>query len=1601
VSGLLWPGEEFCFRIKFGVDPDIAGAPANPKAQAMVSAKAVNFQGIPVPDYWNGGAQYMAMDQSDVGTDPSSSNPGFPGDTGGVDDPTTLGTCWMTTQNMVCNDFVNVSIDASCSALLSPSDVLEGEDPNCDEYHYPLGGFFTVTITTLQGVPVPNPVPLSYLGQTLKYSVKHIMTCNSCWGNFKTEDKIAPEVVCEDIHLNCAITNYEPSYLANTLGFSEAFPQISECSSYTSNHVDTWHDLACNEGFNGVDDLSAYVERKWQVTDQWGNASSCTQYIYFHRLHVTDVFYPTDAIVSCTNINADPAVTGTPYVNFNGQQWALWPNTGFCEMSITYTDVQIPVCDGTYKIERTWRAHDWCLPTSPFPPLYNPFYYIQIITVMDNQGPAIACPANLTVSTDPFKCCATVDLPDAIITDYCSRVDNISAMILPHEYYTGEPGPMVTAGGTLSDFAGNNWWTPDTLGQWGYTPCLPRGIHTVTYLAQDNCGNTTTCQFELTIEDLIPPVAACDQTTTVAINGNDPYDCYTPADGCDGAGVTWVKAKTFDDGSYDECSLLKFTVRRMAPYSACIEGLSHTPCYPGNVSEYDLAIAEADSIKFYCCEVGTTQTVILRVYQVDYEGDFVLGLDGEPIYNECMIQVEVQDKIKPICQPPANVTVACENFDPSLWLYGKAEVLDNCCLDKTKEYQGQCGLAHSVSYTLFDTVCNRGTIVRTFRAYDCHGLSSQCTQRVVVNYNQKYYIKFPNDTIVTACNAGFNYTEPKFYGEDCELLGVSYEDQLFTVVPDACFKIERNWKIINWCTFNPDGLCINVPNPNPNAISNHPTNLPGPVVSDINPVLEPTNPWRATRVKVTSNPLDTFTNYATQFYNKNANCYTYKQVIKIIDTQDPVVTCPASPVTICDITPNDAALWNESYWWDNANQSHDLCEAPADICITATDLCSGANINIEYQLFLDLDGDGVMETVVNSTQLGGQSGGLGWNNILFGNVTGAGQPRQFDGRPVPTNQKWGFALEEKVDAVAKTKTACVKFNTFQTQEVPNQVNPPVYVTPQLPHGTHKIKWFVTDGCGNETICEYTIIIKDCKAPTVVCLDGLSVNIMPGGMIQMWASDFLQYTDDNCTLTPWIKIGIRKCGTGTGFPYDNNGNPITNVLFDCTELGPQCVELWAIDLAGNADFCSTTLDVQDNNGNCDPNNNITVNVSGALKTEALDGVEEAMVEITGSVDNGTPFTVSDGTDGDGLYAVNGSVPLAADFTITPVKDDNPLNGVTTYDLVLISKHILGIEPLGSPYKMIAADANKSNSITSFDIVELRKLILGVYQELPSNTSWRFVDKAYNFPNAQNPFMGTIPENISIAEALTHQVGEDFVGVKIGDVNNTVIANSLMASDDRSAGTLLFDVEDRDVKAGDVFEVAFKAAEKTQGYQMTLNLNGLAVSDLSQGDKVGSDKVSESNFGVFNDALTVSINESDVYTVKFRATKSGKLSTMLGVSSRITKAEGYTMQHERLDVGLRFSSPTGTTISGVGFELYQNQPNPFVNKTMIGFHLPEATAATLTVFDESGRMVFSQKGDFAKGYNVFSMERQLIGTTGALWYRVETSTDSATRTMIQTK
>ncbi|MBC7777512.1 MAG: T9SS type A sorting domain-containing protein, partial [Phycisphaerae bacterium] len=230
----------------------------------------------------------------------------------------------------------------------------------------------------------------------------------------------------------------------------------------------------------------------------------------------------------------------------------------------------------------------------------------------------------------------------------------------------------------------------------------------------------------------------------------------------------------------------------------------------------------------------------------------------------------------------------------------------------------------------------------------------------------------------------------------------------------------------------------------------------------------------------------------------------------------------------------------------------------------------------------------------------------------------------------------------------------------------------------------------------------------------------------------------------------------------------------------------------------------------------------------------------------------------------------------------------------------------------------------------------------------------------------------------------------------------VANATMQAEDRTAGTAIFDIEDRDLKAGEEFEVTFKSAQALKGFQFTILLKGLEGVGA-----VESDNVTAANFGlVFNGAATVSIDGAQAFTLRFRATKSGKLSEMLSVSGSITRAEAYLPSEakakeggiERLGIAFRFG---GQTISGLGFELYQNQPNPFVNKTFVGFFLPEAAEATLSIMDEIGRVVYQQKSHFAKGENSIMLDRALINTTGLLYYKLETATDSATKKMIQAK
>jgi hypothetical protein len=109
------------------------------------------------------------------------------------------------------------------------------------------------------------------------------------------------------------------------------------------------------------------------------------------------------------------------------------------------------------------------------------------------------------------------------------------------------------------------------------------------------------------------------------------------------------------------------------------------------------------------------------------------------------------------------------------------------------------------------------------------------------------------------------------------------------------------------------------------------------------------------------------------------------------------------------------------------------------------------------------------------------------------------------------------------------------------------------------------------------------------------------------------------------------------------------------------------------------------------------------------------------------------------------------------------------------MVLIQKHILNVNKLLSPYKIIAADLNNSGTVTTSDLVEMRKLILNIQSTFSNNESWRFIDADFEFPNPENPFETSFPEYKSFNNLPNSQI-VNFVGIKIGDVNNSVNPNN---------------------------------------------------------------------------------------------------------------------------------------------------------------------------------------------------------------------------------
>ena len=536
---------------------------------------------------------------------------------------------------------------------------------------------------------------------------------------------------------------------------------------------------------------------------------------------------------------------------------------------------------------------------------------------------------------------------------------------------------------------------------------------------------------------------------------------------------------------------------------------------------------------------------------------------------------------------------------------------------------------------------------------------------------------------------------------------------------------------------------------------------------------------------------------------------------------------------------------------------------------------------------------------------------------------------------------------------------------------------------QIDPGTYEATYVVSDGCNNSSNCTISIEVKDVKKPTPYCKNGIITELMgvdtngdgviDDGMIVALASSFDDGSFDNCpgnlkfSFSPDIQV--------------------TTDTFDCTNVGQVPLEIWVTDVAGNQDFCENFIVIQDNMGVC--SGNLFANVGGAIINETGNSVQNVMVNLN------HPNTPPAMTGSDGNFQFS-ALPLGNDFTVTPEKDTNLLNGVTTFDIVLIRKHILATDTLDSPYKMIAADVNRSNSITTADMVAVRRAILFLTDAFPNNESWRFIDAAYQFPNQQNPFQDPFPEIYNINNFNGNMDEVDFIAVKIGDVNGSATPNLFApAGDDRSGGLLTMSALDQPLMAGQTYhlEVTSEKFLDILGYQFTIDFDHYAL-EYIRVEKGVLPSLTETNFGfalLEQGAITTSWNShqpasllegESLFSLVFRAKTNTTWADALQFGSAYTPAEAYHSDGTYLDVELAFvEAPMNIPAPSVAY------PNPFAETTVIGFTSEIGGEVILTVFGPSGRVVETVRQSVAPGAGQVEIHADRLEGRGTYFYQLQ--------------
>ncbi|MBX2893558.1 MAG: T9SS type A sorting domain-containing protein [Saprospiraceae bacterium] len=396
----------------------------------------------------------------------------------------------------------------------------------------------------------------------------------------------------------------------------------------------------------------------------------------------------------------------------------------------------------------------------------------------------------------------------------------------------------------------------------------------------------------------------------------------------------------------------------------------------------------------------------------------------------------------------------------------------------------------------------------------------------------------------------------------------------------------------------------------------------------------------------------------------------------------------------------------------------------------------------------------------------------------------------------------------------------------------------------------------------------------------------------------------------------------------------------------------------------------------------------------------------------------------------------------------------LNGVSAFDLVLINKHILGIELFENPFQMIAADANNSGTITTFDIVAIRRVILGIDATYPAG-NWRYVPKICTETQAfkddfydGNPFdaiyidpfqgftrqykstIGNIPNIDSWMDhfslVTTHSASHNeaawsFTGVKVGDVNcNAIVDEFSSESDDHEF--LVQPGSTTSIAVGNVkkIQVVASVANEVIAWQFATRFasDSLTILDVLPGNTgttfdeenyyYSTPTLAGNNDGILRsiwyatDGNAVNLNGKVLFEVLVEADNSiGHIKEVFKLDSRALDMRFYDESGQAIDsvsLTLRLEEASSERAesdrvkSRSDFKAFV-YPVPFNSEIIFEFELPDKETANLSLFDPTGKLLFETNVALPAGYHQINIPEAKGYPSGLYWYSLKAGQQQA--------